>query len=45
MSQRKEQNKTSERELNKMETNDLLDPEFYTMLIKMLNELRTSTKR
>ena len=35
----KEQNKTPEKELNKMETNNLSDAEFKTLVIKMLNEL------
>ena len=35
----KEQNKTSEKELNKMETSNLLDAEFKTLVIRMLNEL------
>ena len=36
----KEQNKTPEKELNKMETNNLPDAEFRTLVIRMLNELR-----
>ena len=36
----KEQNKTPEKELNKMETSNLLDTEFKTLVIRMLNELR-----
>ena len=39
MAQMKEQNKTPEKELNKMETNNLSDAEFKTLVIKMLNEL------
>ena len=35
----KELNKTPEKELNKMETNDLLDVEFKTLAIRMLKEL------
>ena len=38
MSQMKQQNKTSEKELNKMETNNLLDAEFKTLGIRMLKE-------
>ena len=40
MSQMKEQNKIPEKELNKMETSHLLDKEFKTLVIRMLNELR-----
>ena len=32
--------KTPEKELNKVETNNLLDAEFKTLVIKMLNKLR-----
>ena len=39
MAQMKEQNKTPEKELNKMETSTLLDAEFKTLVITMLNEL------
>ena len=39
MSQMREQSKTPERELQKMETSNLLDVEFKTLVIKMLNEL------
>ena len=39
-SQMKEQNKTTEKELNKVETSSLLDAEFKTLVIKMLNEFR-----
>ena len=53
MSQVKEQNKTPEKDLNKMQTNNLQDAEFKTLVRRMLNELRvrmmnlvrTSTKR
>ena len=40
VSQMKKQNKTPEKELNKMETSNLLDAEFKTLAIKMLSELR-----
>ena len=40
MPQLKEQNKTPEKELNKMETSNIPDSEFKTLVIKMLNELR-----
>ena len=40
MSQMREQSKTPERELQKMEMSNLLDVEFKTLVIKMLNELR-----
>ena len=40
MSQMKEQNKTPEKELNKMETSNLLDAEWKTLVIRMLSELR-----
>ena len=36
----KEQNRTPEKELNKMETSILPDAEFKTLLIRMLSELR-----
>ena len=36
----KKQNKTPEKELNKMETSYLLDAEFKTLVIRMVNELR-----
>ena len=39
MTQMKEQNKTLEKELNKMETSNLLDGEFKTLVIRMLSEL------
>ena len=38
MAQVKEQNKTPEKELNKMETSNLLDAEFKTLVIKIVNE-------
>ena len=37
--QMREQNKTPEKELNKMETNNLQDAEFKKLVIRMLNEL------
>ena len=40
MSPGKEQNKTAEKELSKMETSNLLDEEIKTLVIRMLNELR-----
>ena len=39
MAHMKEQNKSPEKELNKMETSNLLDAEFKTLLVRMLNEL------
>ena len=39
ISQIKEKNKTPEKELNKMETNNLQDAEFKKLVIRMLNEL------
>ena len=39
----KEQIKTLEKELNKMETNSLVDAEFKTLVTGMLNELRGRT--
>ena len=39
MSQMKEQNKTPEEGLNKMETRNLPDAEFKTLVIRMLNDL------
>ena len=39
MVQMKEQNKTPEKELNKVEVNDLSDAEFKTLVIRMLKEL------
>ena len=38
MAQMKEHNKTPEKEPNKMETSNLRDPEFKTLVIRMLNE-------
>ena len=38
MSQMKEQNKTPEKELNKMEISNLSDAEFKTLVIRMLQE-------
>ena len=38
-SQVKEQNKTPEKELNKIDISNLLDAEFKTLVIRMLNEL------
>ena len=43
IAQMKEQNKTPEKELNKMEISHLSDAEFKTLVIRMLEELRTST--
>ena len=39
MAQMKEQNNTPEKELNKMEINNLSDAEFKTLVIRMLKEL------
>ena len=39
IAQMKQQNKTPEKELNKMETSNLLNAEFRTLVIKMLSEL------
>ena len=39
MSQMKEESKTLEKELNKMETSNLSDEEFKTLVIRMLKEL------
>ena len=39
MAQMKEQIKTPEKELNKRETSNLVDAEFKTLVIRMLNEL------
>ena len=39
MTQMKEQNKTPEKELNKMEITNLSDAEFGTLVIRMLKEL------
>ena len=38
MSHTKEQNKTPEKELSKMETSNLLDAEVKTLVIRMLSE-------
>ena len=40
MAQIKEQNKTPEKELNKMELSNLPDAELKTLVIRRLNELR-----
>ena len=40
MSQMKEQIKTSEKELNKMETSNVLGAEFKTLVIRTFNELK-----
>ena len=40
MAQMKEQIKTPEKELNKMEISSLLDAEFKTLVIRMFKELR-----
>ena len=39
VSQMKQQNKTPEKELNKMETSNLLDAEFKTLVTRMLSDL------
>ena len=39
MAQMKEQNKTTEKELNEMEINNLSDAEYKTLVIRMLKEL------
>ena len=39
MAEMKEQNKTPEKELHKMEINNLSDSEFKTLVIRMLKEL------
>ena len=39
MAQMKEQNKTPEKELNKMEISNLSDAEYKTLVIRMLKEL------
>ena len=39
MTQMKEQNKTPEKELNKIEIANILDAEFKTLLIRLLREL------
>ena len=43
MAQMKEQIKTPEKELNKMEISNLSDIEFETLFIRMLKKLKTST--
>ena len=43
MSQIKEQVKTPEKELNKIEMNNLSDAEFKTLVIRMLKELSEYT--
>ena len=46
MSQIKEQNKTPEKEINKMETSNLPDAEFKTLVTRFsMISMRTSTKR
>ena len=40
MSQMKEQTKTLEKEVNKIETSNLLDAEFNILVIRILNVLR-----
>ena len=40
MSQMKEENKALEKELNKMETSNLSEAEFKTLVIRMLQELK-----
>ena len=42
MAQVKEQNKTPQKELSKMEIANLLDAEFKTLVIRMLRELEYS---
>ena len=44
VSQMKQQNKTPEKELNKMETSNLLDAEFKTLVIRLLNEFSKNLK-
>ena len=39
MAQIKERNKIPDKEINKMETNNLLDAEFKELVIKILSEL------
>ena len=39
MAQMKEQNKTPNKEPNKLDTSNLLDAEFKTLLVRMLKEL------
>ena len=43
MAQMKEQIKTPEKELNKMEISNLSDAEFKTLVIRTFKELRTLT--
>ena len=43
MAQMKEQNKTPEEELNKMEISELSHAEFKSLVIRMLRELSTAT--
>ena len=40
VSKMKEQDKTSEKELNEMETSNLPDTEFKTLVIRIFSELR-----
>ena len=40
MSHMKEQNKTPEKEFTKRKTSNILDAEFKTLVIRMLNELK-----
>ena len=40
----KEENKTPEKELNIMETNNLLDAEFKVLVIRMLSEISENLK-
>ena len=41
----KEQNRTSVKELNKMETSDLADAEFETLIIRMLDDLNENSNK
>ena len=43
MAQMKEQDKTPQKELNKMETSNPPGAEFKTLVIRMFKKLRTST--
>ena len=45
MAQRKEQNKTPEKELNKTEIANLSDTQFKTLVIRMLRELSEYGKK
>ena len=45
MAQMKEQTKTPEKELNKMEASKLLDAEFKTLVIRKLKELSEDLNR